>query len=339
MSGWTRRNSSRARVPPFFTPMMSACGSFLLPSPSGLSLPANLGDTFLDATRSGDSSGGSASTRPSDPTGSVHSYTSLLVLCEPRSCRSPRLEDALTGELVPQRSVRQCRRKREVSREHSMTAALLETPRFGGSSLPTRLKAIPVPGGSVQEPQPCWANMIGSPRHEENRGVSVDPQRAGPWVPPLSPPGGRRRRRRRGGGDTCRALRWARSQVRLLGRSQVKQLGPRPGSPCAGCPDAPAARGYSCKLVSHVKVAWRTPPRPIRWRGEHTGANDSPGGRGDDAQRHLSQIGANVHVPDNKDGNNCVFTSVLFLINAFDLYLPDIFNYQSKVLHSTNKRI
>ncbi|TNN84911.1 hypothetical protein EYF80_004956 [Liparis tanakae] len=33
MSGCTRRNSSRARVPPFFTPMMIACGSFLLPEP------------------------------------------------------------------------------------------------------------------------------------------------------------------------------------------------------------------------------------------------------------------------------------------------------------------
>ncbi|TNN54928.1 hypothetical protein EYF80_034873 [Liparis tanakae] len=30
-SGWMRRNSSRARVPPFFTPMMMACGNFLLP--------------------------------------------------------------------------------------------------------------------------------------------------------------------------------------------------------------------------------------------------------------------------------------------------------------------
>lgn len=76
--------------------MMSACGSFLLPSPSGLSLPANLGDTFLEAAKSG---GGKIRDSPGISPREEVDDASLLVLCDLTSSKSL-LEDVLTGEEV-----------------------------------------------------------------------------------------------------------------------------------------------------------------------------------------------------------------------------------------------
>lgn len=150
--------------------MISAWGSFLLPSPSGLSLPENLGDTLRrEETKSGKVKDPSPSL--TGPTRVISSESAVhLVLDAAKSEKCPvytRAVESWTGEVVPQRSVRQCRRKSEVRREHSMTAAFLEMPRDGGSSLVMRLNAI-APGWRVQDPAPCYAHILKSPCHEES---------------------------------------------------------------------------------------------------------------------------------------------------------------------------